>query len=58
VDADPHVPSGLIEAWDCDGNTLYPGGSFGVFNANSSCPCGVVPVEDMTWGKVKALFSE
>ncbi len=58
VDADPHVPSELIEAWDCDGNTMYPKGSPGLFNANSSRPCGAVPTEDTTWGRVKALYAE
>ena len=53
----PSAPSGKIEATDCLDQTVYPTGGQGIVNALPSCDCNV-PVEDTTWGKVKALYAE
>jgi hypothetical protein len=44
---------------DCDGNTFSVPGLVATINGNATCPCGYpVPVEETTWGQVKALYSE
>ena len=58
---DPTAPSGLIEIVDCQTEPekwlFYPLG-VGVVNGDARCPCGgwPWPVQETTWGKVKALY--
>jgi len=61
VRPDPVAPSGHIEVVDCSYNLLYATGGVGLINAAPQCTCGYpcpVPVEDTTWGRVKAAYSE
>jgi len=57
---DPHPSVGgevLVE--DCNGNTVAAVGLVATVNGNATCPCGYpVPVEETTWGQLKAMFSE
>ncbi len=57
VDADPLLPSGLIEASDCVFVVMYPTGGQAMVNPTGSCQCSI-PTEDTTWGQVKALYGE
>jgi hypothetical protein len=52
-----HDPPG-IWALDCDLNLVPATGVGAVINPNETCPCFNVPVEQSTWGKVKALYAE
>jgi hypothetical protein len=58
---DPNAVSGSIEVVDCLNNLItgVPSGT-GMVNGNpNDCLCdGVIAVEESTWGKVKALYSE
>jgi len=45
------------EAWSCSGVQVAPYARGGVVNADQNCRC-VVPVQETTWGAVKALYSE
>jgi hypothetical protein len=49
--------SGQIETVDCVGNLYFVTGGQGIVNSNGTCLCNV-PVEDTTWGGVKALYGE
>jgi hypothetical protein len=55
----PWSQGGHVEVVDCDFN---PGVAFELMatvNGGPECPCGYpVPVEEKTWGQVKALYSE
>jgi len=57
--ADPSVTSGLIEAVDCapppGPNKMFPTGGAGRINSDQTCNCNV-PVQDTTWGGIKALY--
>jgi len=58
--ADPLAPTGGIEGVDCllppDGpNKNVPTGGTGIVNGDETCNCNV-PVEDTTWGGIKALY--
>ena len=55
--ADPTAPSGNIEGVDCaePANKFFPTGGAGRVNHTGACDCNV-PVEDTTWGGVKALY--
>lgn len=56
---DPAAPSGQIEAVDCSDPPVkvYPTGGVGVVNPDGTCPCNPpIPVEQSTWGAVKALY--
>lgn len=57
---DPNAsPYPNIWTVDCDFNLLAAGGRAGVINMTPDCMCvGATPVEDSTWGHVKALFGE
>jgi hypothetical protein len=56
---DPNVGSGRIEVLDCSETIVFGIGEFSVVNGDISCPCGgPVPVEETTWGSVKALYRE
>ncbi len=55
---DPGAPSGQIEAVDCalpDPNKLFPTGGGARINPDGTCQCNV-PVQDTTWGGIKALY--
>lgn len=53
----PLVSSGRIETVDCSSTVVYGLGKFSVVNGNESCPCRrTIPVEETTWGKVKAFY--
>jgi hypothetical protein len=49
------APSGQIETVDCADNLHFVTGGQGIVNSNGTCLCNV-PVEDTTWGGVKALY--
>jgi hypothetical protein len=55
--ADPASLSGEIEGVDCGTPALkvFPTGGSGYVNADASCECNI-PVEETTWGGVKALY--
>ncbi|UCH82913.1 MAG: hypothetical protein JSW50_10600 [Candidatus Latescibacterota bacterium] len=55
---DPAVPSGQIEAVDCNNNLLTGLGICAIVNPDASCPCWATPTEESTWGKVKSLYAE
>ncbi len=57
---DPNAsPAPGIWTVDCDFNVLAAGGRAGVINMTPDCMCvGATPVEDSTWGRVKALYGE
>jgi hypothetical protein len=56
---DPSAPSGRIEVSDCSETIVFGIGELSVVNGDTSCPCeGPVPVEETTWGNVKALYGE
>lgn len=54
---DPASLTGTIEVVDCDNNKLIGGGGHAVVDPDESCPwvC-YVPVQESTWGGVKALY--
>jgi hypothetical protein len=52
---DPLAVTGEIEAVDCDYNRIFPTGGRAIVNVNDNCRC-CVPVEETTWGGVKALY--
>jgi hypothetical protein len=44
---------------DCKENLVSAVGLVTTINGNATCPCGYpVPVEETTWGSVKALYGE
>lgn len=57
---DPSAPTGNIEIVDCQ--TPFPEKfefaylGAGIVNGDGSCPCTYVPVQDTTWGGIKALY--
>ena len=53
---DPNVVSGLIEVVDCTNALISATGGMGIINPDQTCFCDV-PVEDSTWGQVKALYT-
>jgi hypothetical protein len=52
---DPAALSGQIEAVDCTSTKVFPTGGAGILNSDGTCDCNV-PVEETTWGGVKALY--
>ena len=56
--ADPGALSGAIEAVDCDEFKVFPTGGAGIVNPDGSqdCDCST-PVQETTWGGVKALYN-
>lgn len=55
----PWSPGGQLLMSDCDFNLVPAMGLAATVNGNSTCPCGYpVPVEETTWGSVKALYDE
>ncbi len=53
--ADPSSLSGEIEGVDCSETKFFPTGGQAIVNSNSSCNCGC-PVEETTWGRIKATY--
>jgi hypothetical protein len=52
------LPTAGIWTVDCDFNQLAATGRAGVINPTPDCRCvGAVPVDDTTWGGVKALYA-
>jgi len=50
---------GKVQVVDCNFNMVPAVGLVSTINGNETCPCGYpVPVEETTWGQVKALYSE
>jgi hypothetical protein len=61
VRPDPAAPSNQVEVVDCNNSLLYATGGLGFINPGPGCTCGYpcpVPVEETTWGRVKAVYSE
>ena len=59
VEPDPNALTGEIEGVDCGTPRVktFPNASFMSFNTDGSCVCGeIVPVEETSWGKLKALY--
>jgi hypothetical protein len=60
IGPDPTALSGAIEAVDCSvpAVKVFPLGIGGWVNSDGSCGCSnpPLPVEDSTWGQVKALY--
>jgi len=54
---DPNLASGQVETVDCAFQPGIATGGQGFVNSNPTCNCNV-PVEDTTWGGVKALYNE
>ena len=53
---DPGAPSGLIEAVDCAQFKVFPTGGQAIINGQiNECWCSV-PVQETTWGGVKAMY--
>ena len=57
---DPGSPTGLIEVVDCQqpspAKQTFPSLGAGIVNDDGSCPCNYVPVQETTWGGIKALY--
>ncbi len=54
----PHPINGLNMV-DCADNLLNPAAQSGVVNEAQTCTCSmIVPVEDTSWGQIKALYNE
>ncbi|MEE9271617.1 MAG: hypothetical protein V3V49_15315 [Candidatus Krumholzibacteria bacterium] len=59
VQADPGSVSGQIEVDLCSGQLAFGVGLTHTVNGTIACPCSVpVPVEAMSWGRVKAMYVE
>jgi hypothetical protein len=54
----PAQPSPYYEFSDCNLNLVYGGAKAGMANPNSSCTCESIPVQDTSWGAIKALYSD
>ena len=55
----PNSSGGQLLVSDCDYNVVPAIGLASTVNGDSTCPCGYpVPVEETTWGGVKALYTE
>jgi len=55
----PEAPSGQVEAVDCNNQlTIATGVSSIVSTQFYDCPCGVIKVEETTWGQVKAMYAD
>jgi hypothetical protein len=53
----PHPINGGPNMVDCADNLLIATGGQGIVNSDPTCHCDV-PVQDTTWGQVKALYTE
>jgi hypothetical protein len=45
-----------VQIIDCADNRYFPPGGSGIVNPDGTCQCDV-PVEDTTWGGIKALYN-
>ncbi|UCH83871.1 MAG: BACON domain-containing protein [Candidatus Latescibacterota bacterium] len=52
-----NAPSGQIEVVNCAEELLWGNGLVSSVNADATCMCGVVKVEESTWGRVKAIYA-
>jgi hypothetical protein len=54
---DPAAPTGQIEAVDCEvvPAKMFPTGGVAIVNPLITCDC-LIPVQDTTWGGIKALY--
>jgi len=53
------LAGGQVRSVDCSNQPLPAVGLVATINGDATCPCGnPVSVEDTTWGRVKALYSE
>lgn len=58
VIADSQVSSGVIEVVDCYSSVVYGNGATSIVKPDATCLCtSVVPVEETTWGRVKAFYA-
>jgi hypothetical protein len=53
----PQTASGQIEALDCAQQIQLISSSPGIVNPQDWCYCGLLPVEETTWGAVKSLYA-
>jgi len=44
-----------IQVIDCDDGRVFPTGGSGIVNSDGTCDCNV-PVQETTWGGIKALY--
>jgi hypothetical protein len=53
----PNYPDsfGFLTAWDCDNEIEMVGAGYVIINPDQKTHCGT-PVEETTWGQVKALY--
>ena len=64
VQPDPNDPSGQAKSFDCSGGEMQAITSFAAWNDDGSgCgpfwgPCGTLPTEPSTWGRVKSLYGK
>lgn len=61
VVAAPTSTTGGVDVFDCGSGTHLGTGHYALVNADGSCtcdlgPCSPVPVEQTTWGGIKALY--
>jgi len=60
IEPDPSAPSGSVEIVDCQlpspAKQLFPYLGAGIVNDDGTCPCTYVPVQETTWGGIKALY--
>jgi hypothetical protein len=54
---DPNIASGEIEIVDCANVIRHAAGLVSMVNPDGSCPCGTVPIQNTTWGRVKAMYA-
>ena len=55
----PGSPGGEVEIVDCEFTLRIATALTATVNGGAACPCGYpVPVEETTWGRMKALYTE
>jgi hypothetical protein len=54
---DPDVASGEIEVVNCATTLLYGTGLTSMVNPDTGCWCGLIKVEETTWGHIKSLYA-
>jgi len=56
---DPISVTGQVESVDCTFNVVVASGMTSYINGDGTCPCEhPLPVEETSWGKVKALYGQ
>lgn len=53
-----HPTSGTIEVVDCSYQHHVAGGGRLYVNPDGSCPCGLVPANETSWGNIKTLYAD